>query len=174
VNKEAKMKVPEIVRRINSVGVSSPLLGFSIGWNPPPSERAVIKQLMVYLEDRRVLYNPYEAEDVERAKGSVLDMRGGLTTALGQLDDSSDAVPKLRAMRAAARKFLNQTESLPPRDLGHGQYTLFTVALGELRSTCGILIGQLCAMYGFDLDDELARILPEMDDGTGEEEFLIG
>ena len=41
-------------------GISTPVFGVS--WNPPKTEREIARQLLVLLEDRRALYNPFDIE----------------------------------------------------------------------------------------------------------------
>ncbi len=38
---------------------------------------------------------------------------------------------------------------------------IFITAVGELRGTFGIMIGQISKAYGIDVEDELAVIIPE-------------
>ena len=41
-------------------GISCPIFGVS--WNPSETERTKAIKIIRFLEDRRVLYNPYEQE----------------------------------------------------------------------------------------------------------------
>lgn len=38
---------------------------------------------------------------------------------------------------------------------------IFTSAIGELRGVFGVMIGQIAKAYGIDIEDELAKIIPE-------------
>ena len=49
-------------------GISTPVFGVS--WRPPETDRDVVKKLVIFLEDRRALYNPYYADSTP---GWVLD-----------------------------------------------------------------------------------------------------
>ena len=53
-----RMKFKEIVNRLT--GFSIPVFGVS--WNPPEPEVAVARRVLAFLEDRRVLFNPYHLE----------------------------------------------------------------------------------------------------------------
>jgi Family of unknown function (DUF6650) len=52
------MRFKEILSRLT--GISVPVFGVS--WNPPEADRAVVKRVVAFLEDRRVLYAPSEME----------------------------------------------------------------------------------------------------------------
>ncbi len=144
-------------------GISTPVFGVS--WNPPETEREIVRKLLVFLEDRRVLYNPYEIEMPEYVDRSIIEIRHELTEILRTLDENSEISQHIRAMRAACRKFLNQiTPSQRHRYYRWGDGEFFA-ALGELRAIFGIHIAQLCVKYGIDVEQELASILPIVDDG---------
>ena len=88
-------------------GISTPVFGVSWNWNPPESERNIVRKLITFLEDRRALYNPYNIETPMWVMESVLEIRKKITEVLGTLDENSGISPHLRAMRAACRKFMN-------------------------------------------------------------------
>jgi hypothetical protein len=71
-----KLKFPSFVKRIN--GISTPIFGVS--WNPGKPERDIARQVISYLEDRRVLYAPSERELPSHCVDSVLQMRQFLTS----------------------------------------------------------------------------------------------
>ena len=139
-------------------GFSTPIFGVS--WNPPKNEREVIRKLIIFLEDRRVLFNPYNLEFFDPVIESVLEIRKNLTRVLENLDEDSKAVPSIRAMRASCRKFLDQVGGRRDRfrDIG-----LF-VNLGELRGVFGNHIAILCTMYGINVEGDLSDILPVEDE----------
>jgi len=86
-------------------GVSVPIFGVS--WNPPESERKVVRDVLVFLEDRRALYNDF-AHEIENEVGeSVLRIRSELTDAIRRLSEDSEAASSFQAMRAACREYLN-------------------------------------------------------------------
>lgn len=73
-------------------------------------------------------------------------------------------------MRLACRKFLDRVqadECIIEHGASHGHFASWTFngALGELRGTFGVHITTLAASYGLDVEDDLARILPENDEG---------
>lgn len=156
------MRFSEIMRRLT--GISA--FGFGAEWQPPDSEFQHMREVLHFLEDRRVLYNPTWAESPDHCVQSVLQIREFLTAQLPNFSDQ-DTVDSLRAMRAACRKFISATEE--PGLLhnafhsGHWANWHFLAALGELRGVIGIHIAKLAAKYKIDIEDDLAVILPEED-----------
>lgn len=157
------MKFSEVARRLT--GISCPIFGVS--WNPGEAKVIQARQTLAYLEDRRVLYAPWNVEVPEHCVESILDIRRTLTELLGQLDDQDDVIaPHLRAMRAACRQFLTTTDGLRGGPMGLRPWMdgtpgwMFNDALGELRGVFGVHVAQLSAKFGIDIEDDLATILP--------------
>jgi len=147
-----------IAKRIT--GISVPIFGVS--WTPPETDREVVRKLVLYLEDRRALYHPYDMESPHYVIESVLEIRRHLTEVLQTLDEGSDLIAYLRAMRAACRKFLDFFDN---KKLGRRfNYPDTLTALGELRGVFGIHIAELCVKYGLDIEGELEIILPVEDE----------
>jgi hypothetical protein len=157
------MKFNEIVAHIT--GISCPVFGVS--WNPPQPAIVAARRLMVYLEDRRVLYEPCEAEVPAHCVDSVIQIREFLTHELSHGDLASELAASVRAMRAACRKFLSRVQSSDREIImcanqgGHYASWVFHDALGQLRGVFGIHVAQLAVRHGLDVEDDLARILPE-------------
>ena len=151
-------------------GFSIPIFG--VQWNPPIDERKVVRRLIRALEDRRVLFVPLNLEEPRQVTDSVLEIRGLLTTALQDVPDDSAAAGPLRAMRAACRRFLEEPRPefphvsrrrlRPDHDRDEAGPSFF-VALGELRATFGLHVATLACGYGIDVEEELASILPPVD-----------
>lgn len=154
------MKFKEIASRIT--GFSVPVFGVS--WNPPEPEIAVARRVLAFLEDRRVLFNPYHLEVADQCVQSVVMIRTFLTTEISGLAADSELGEHLRGIRAACRKFLNDMPS------GHGG-TLrlnwrgpeFFTQLGELRAAVGLRLAAIATMHGLDIEGDLASTLPEDD-----------
>jgi len=137
-------------------GFSTPLFGVS--WEPPTSDREIVRKLILYLEDRRALFYPYDMENPHYVVESILEIRKHINKEIQNLDEDSELIPHFRAMRAACRKFLDFFDKAK---LGRRFYypdSLMT--LGELRGVFGIHIAQLCVKYGIDVNEELASIMP--------------
>ena len=162
------MRFKEILSRLT--GISVPVFGVS--WNPPEADRAVVRRVVAFLEDRRVLYAPSEMEVPEHCVRSVIEIRAFLTAELGKLDDSSELAANLRALRAACRKFLDTVQEDGDRIVrfgfshGHWASWVFNGALGEMRGVFGVHLAILATKYGVNVEKDLATILPGEDEGV--------
>lgn len=143
------LKAKELSQRLN--GVQIPIFGVS--WTPAAPQRKIVRGVLAFLEDRRVLYNPYNIEIEREVSESALEIRRDLTTAIKALPESSPAAPALRAMRAACREYLDRSHSVP-------HHFGFMVELGRLRTLFGLQIAYLAIEYGLDLEEHLAQIIP--------------
>jgi hypothetical protein len=141
----------EIASRIT--GVSIPVFGVS--WNPPESDRKIVRETFIFLEDRRALYNDFAHELDHEVSQSVLAIRSELTAALKRLSPKSEAAPCFKSMRAACREYLDNAR---PRSSG-GPFSFMT-ELGKLRALIGVQVAYLATKYGIDVDGELVRVLP--------------
>jgi hypothetical protein len=154
------MNYKEVLNRIT--GFSVPIFGIS--WNPPTAEIEVARRVLAFLEDRRVLYNPYHIEIEHECVQSVLEIRRFLTGIIGNLQPDSILAAHLRATRTACRAFLDDTNPNGrrihrPSWSGHSESEFFT-ALGELRATIGFRIAAIVVMHGLEVEKQLASILP--------------
>jgi hypothetical protein len=160
------MKFKEIITRLT--GISCPVFGVS--WNPPEADRRIAQRVISFLEDRRVLYVPSEIEIPEHCIESVIKIREMLTSELCKLDSGDELAQSIKAMRSACRKFLNKVQSEDESRIirfgnhpGHYASWEFNQALGEMRGVIGVIIACMAAEYGLDVEDDLAKIIPETD-----------
>lgn len=170
------MKFSEIANRLT--GISTPLGGAS--WQPAELDISAARRVVVFLEDRRVLYEPGQMEVPSHCVHSVLEIRHVLSDELGKLDSKSDLAASLRAMRAACRKFLERVGTdgreviLYANDHGHYASWTFYGALGELRGTFGVHVAKIATQFKLDVEDRLASILPASADAdTGDDDRLF-
>lgn len=159
------MKFKEITSRLT--GISCPIFGVS--WNPPQSHITIGRKVISFLEDRRVLYNPYHMEDHNHCVESVIEIRRFLTAELGAITDDEGLSQSLRAMLAACRKFLDTVQEINRRIIIHSGMNgpanwIFNSALGELRGVMGIHIAAIAAQHGLDVEGNLVSILPASPD----------
>ena len=154
-------------RRIT--GISVPFGG--IQWaDPGPSDAETVRKFLVFLEDRRVLYNASDLEVVSQVEHSIHQIREECTKVLQALTPNVFAVAPLRMIRQAGRQFHDdQNEHFrffdDRWDRREGSPGFFA-ALGAFRATVGQQVALLAAHYDVDVEGELAAILPQL----GEEE----
>lgn len=167
------MRFREIASPIRITGFSVP--GFGIQWDTPESEIKVARRVLAFLEDRRVLFNPYALEEAGQCVDSVLKIRETLTAEIGGLPTASVLAVHLRGIRAACRKFLD-TQHISTSDLRHMRLyrsapleSEFYIGLGDLRASVGLYVAALAARYGIDVEGELERVLPGPDEDIPEQ-----
>ena len=163
-SRQARYRFPRLT------GISVPVGGLQ--WEYRVADSEVAARLVSFLEDRRVLYVPSEAEIPRHAIDSVLEIRRFLTHELGAVTDRPAIADNIRALRAAARKFLETVspyvEQHPHDGIWNWRGTpewILNQALGELRGVYGVHIALLAERYGLAIEPDLATILPaEQDD----------
>jgi hypothetical protein len=169
------MKFSEIANRLT--GISTPFGGAS--WQPAELEIEGARRVLVFLEDRRVLYDPCEMEVPDHCVRSVIEIRHCLTEELGKLEGSTELAARLRAMRAACRKFLERVGTDGREGIRYAVGSnvhswTFGSALGELRGTFGVHVAKIAAEFRLDVEDKLAAILPaNADADTGDDDRLL-
>jgi hypothetical protein len=159
------MKFGDLASRLT--GFSIPVFGVS--WDPPDPETRVARRVLAFLEDRRVLFNPYDLEVADQCVQSVVEIRRFLTDEIGRLPSDSKLGEHLRGIRAACRRFLDGMHPDSGRILrrhwpGPFESELFT-QLGELRAAVGVRVAAIALMNGLNVEGELASTLPEPDEG---------
>lgn len=151
------MKYKEILASIT--GFSVPVFG--VQWQPPAPEVRVARDLLRELEDRRVLYRPYEMEGAQHCLASVNDMRGSLTSAAQRLTSEGPLLRQVQKLRRACRDFCDIIGSTK---FGEAplpvQQSLLNRELSKLRKTAGSVVGAIAVSYGLNVEDELASIIP--------------
>lgn len=134
-------------------------------------DEEVARRLMIFLEDRRVLYVRYDDERLRDSIDSVLKIRERLTNDLQKLDYASELANSLREIRTACRNFLDKMQGIEPRNIVYriynrefgGKDAIFFEALGELRKTFAMEISTIARKYGIVLERGLASIDREAD-----------
>ena len=156
------MRFTELLNRLT--GISCPVFGVS--WNPVDTERSIARRIIIFLEPRRVLYSAYDYESVCPCITSVTEIKNYLTSELQNIDEQSELNAYVRSMRNACNKFLSKCPDKKEFRCyacqpGNIDNWIFTSAIGELRGVFGVMIGQIAKVYGLDVEDDLAQIIPE-------------
>jgi hypothetical protein len=163
--RKGRLKITDLARRIT--GLSMPILG--VTWIPPAADRDAVRVFLTFLEDRRVLFNPFHLEVEHQVQQSILHIREHCTKAIAALPDSSLAIAALRGIRAACRRFLDEplthSRRFHQRDFYGPEGPEFFTALGEFRATVGAHVASLAVLYKIELEPELASIVPAEDIG---------
>lgn len=146
-------------------GVS--ILGFGASWKAPEPERVVVRDIITALEDKRALYSQAVWEEPHHVVQSLFNIRDELTGGLKRVGDKSPAKDAFRIMRAACRDFLTLTSAKAyekNRGMMRGdsvwEQEQFFIELGKLRSVFGQQLAILGYLYGVDIEESLATILP--------------
>ena len=152
-------------RRIT--GIATPFGGIS--WaDPGPTDAEKVRKFIIFLEDRRVLYNAMYLEHVPDAEFSIREIRKQCSETLQILSPEAFASAPVRAIREGGRRFDDdQNERFRffdrRRDTPHGGAGFFT-ALGAFRATVGQQVALLSAYYDIDVEGDLAAVLPRLEE----------
>jgi hypothetical protein len=160
--KRARVQSQSLASRLAGVSI----LGFGASWKAPEPERVVVRDVITMLEDRRALYSQAVWEEPSHVVQSLFKIRDELTSGLKRIGDSSPAKDAFCIMRAACRDFLT-LHSVQAQEHNRGmmhetgyQQEEFFVGLGKLRATFGQQLAVLGYLYGVDIEESLAEILP--------------
>jgi hypothetical protein len=161
--KRVKVRSQSLANRLAGVSI----LGFGASWKAPEPERVVVRDVITALEDKRALYSQAVWEEPTHVIQSLFKIRDELTNGLKRVGDKSPAKDAFRIMRATCRDFLTltSTQALQHR---HGmmrgknmwEQEQFFIELGKLRSVFGQQLAVLGYLYGIDIEESLATILP--------------
>jgi hypothetical protein len=167
--KRAKVRSQSLASRI--AGLSA--LGFGISWKAPEPERIVVRDVITALEDKRALYSQAVWEEPHHVVQSLFKIRDELTAGLKRVGDNSPAKDAFRIMRAACRDFLTLTSAKAyeqTKGMMHGSHIWeqeqFFIELGKLRAVFGQQLAVLGYLYGVDIEESLAAILPPRADNS--------
>jgi Family of unknown function (DUF6650) len=161
--KRARVQSQSLASRLAGVSI----LGFGASWKAPEPERVVVRDVITALEDKRALYSQAVWEEPHHVVQSLLKIRDELTAGLKRTGDNSPAKDAFRIMRAACRDFLTLTSAKAyeqNRGMMRGDHIWeqeqFFIELGKLRSVFGQQLAVLGYLYGVDIEESLATILP--------------
>lgn len=152
--------------RVRITGISTPWLGLS--WEYRESDANVVRRVFSFLEDRRVLYEPLDAQIFFYVGQSAAEIRQMLTQELGASSLGKQLSESFKAIRAALRRFMDDLEKLDQRERSglmdplqiHDQQVL---ALGEMRGRVNPLLALLAEKYQIEVEEELATALQSLE-----------
>jgi hypothetical protein len=127
--------------------------GGGANWEVTPGDRAMARSVLQVLEDRRVLYDSFQAEDPSDFIKSVELIRTGVAPFIKD-SQSPELRDPLRAIQAACRQFLTEVHE-SNQALGP-----FYQALGSLRARVGISVAVIIETFDIDVDEHLAKLMP--------------
>ena len=141
--------------RLTSIDV----LGIGLGWEWVASDAEIVRQLLIFLENRRALAYEHFREDMGHVVQSVLRIREELVNVLQELAPDSGAARSVRVMRDACLVFLDHTQGAPE----WGFDPRFISALNELRTIFALYCRALADHYEVTVHGPLAEVLNALD-----------
>lgn len=151
-------------------GISTPVLGLQ--WNAPVRNAEYARRIISFLEDRRVLYAPWNQEIVAFATGSIEEIRDRLTELLDECGNRPKLAKPLKTMRSACRDFLTATQEIQGYVVQEAVFQekwdpaakKYFVELSRLRTIFGISIADIVLEFHIEVAEELAAIIPNYDE----------
>jgi len=127
-------------------------------------EPAMAKKIIAALEDRRALWQSFDAEFPERVRQSLDQLRSRFVDLRGELADGSPLDIILLSLTKTIHAFFNSVEfadlSKLRCDSNDPMWRHFSDALATLRKAIGVQIANLAAAYGVALSSDLESIAP--------------
>ena len=149
--------------RVRITGVSTPWFGAS--WEYRESDADVVRRVLSFLEDRRVLYEPLNAQLFSYVGQSATEIRQMLTQELGTGGlAGEDLIRALKDIRAALRKFMTDLDKVEQLE-GTGLTDPLQIrdrqilALGEMRGHVIPIVASIADKYQIEVEQELAAAL---------------
>jgi hypothetical protein len=135
-------------------------------WTVGAGDKALASSALQYLENRRVLYDPFEVEIPHACITSAEEIRARLASFIADSELPELRNP-LRAIQAACRQFLTDVQAIENRGVhfidvqrgGTGSW-LFNQALGEFRARVGTCVAVIIETFDIDADEHLVKIMP--------------
>lgn len=160
------MNYKELASKITGLS----FLQFGVSFIPIKSDIETARNVINFLENKRVLFNSYELENPEHCMLYVIQIRDFLTTQLNDVKRGSDLDYILRGMRSAGIRVINEGghNYRFGRD-SHNNFGLldqirFFSQIGIFRGIMGSLLAKLIIMYGLEIESDLLSILPTEND----------
>ena len=129
-------------------------------------EPALAKKVIAILEDRRALWETFDAEFPDRVRRSLDFLRSQLVEMRGDIPDKSPMDQILLSMTKTILAFFQRVNDIDLDSLrcdsNDPEWTRFKDALAALRKSVGFQIDNLAAVYGISLSADLKGIVPKL------------
>lgn len=127
-------------------------------------EPMIAKRVIAALEDRRALWQTFDAEFPDRVRQSLDQLRSRLVDLRSELDERSPLDQILLALTKTIHIFFNAVETSDLTTLrcnsSDPEWRSFSDALATLRKSVGLQIFNLANAYNVKLSDDLKSISP--------------
>lgn len=161
--------------RVRVTGVSFPWFGVS--WEYGDSDKDIVRRVFIFLEDRRVLYTPLDAQTFFWVGESAIQIRDMITRELSGKSIGRELQERLERMRKSVRKFADALDEIKQLQ-NSGSITEFEIrdrqvlALGEMRGSVNPLLADLAIEYKVEVEEDLAAVLQPVASAPGSKNSL--
>ncbi len=128
-------------------------------------ELVTAKKIISVLEDRRALWQTFDAEFPDRVRQSLDYLRSRFVELRCELDDGSPLEQVLLSLTKTIHAFFNAVESsnltMLQCNSNDPEWCHFRDALATLRKAIGLQIANLAAVYGVTPSVDLKSIIPQ-------------
>lgn len=131
---------------------------WSAQWEYLETNRDIARRVLADLEDRRVLFYSHGREDPEFCRRSAHEIRQLMKRELSKVEQGDDMDRALRAIRNAAREFVDQAGPDSQRFLNDMQ--AFEKGLEDMRIAMAPFIRGMATAYAVLIDHVLDENLP--------------
>lgn len=152
--------------KVRVTGISAPWFGVS--WEYRESDADVVRRVFSFLEDRRVLYEPLNAQLFFYVGQSASEIRQMLTQELGAGSVGEQLAESFKIIRSALRRFMSDLEKIEQHERS-GQMDLVQIrdqqvlALGEMRGRVNPVLALLAEKYRIEVEEEMAAALQPLE-----------
>lgn len=144
-------------------GVSAAVGGAQ--WERRDDDAEIARRVLNLFADRRMLWKDFSVEIEEHCVVSANKVRDALGGHLDNPEIGTDLTRRLGLLQRLFRDFVDEVGPAGEDRHGHRWSThgidVLSMALGRLRGLVGVQVGELAALYGLDVDDDLASLVPD-------------
>lgn len=149
--------------RYRLTGVSGGAVGISGGvqWEVVPSDRDIVVSVVDELEDRRMLWEAIPRSRSHHCVTSANEMRKSISAHLKTPGITPPLKTELKLLRRHFGDFMTHMSEAGLDVPGSENFELLKPELDWLQSVVGEQLGMLAAQYSIEVDEDLARIVPQ-------------